>query len=705
MAERHIEEAVDVIAGAATKEVVVSGARRYRNRLMDAFSVAAAQLGQSARVPDPEVERDLSASAAVAAASGLMTSPVDQRGHWWSELSGPVVAGGEDDAVAVLPTEMGALVVTPVTRTRSRFGRRASLPPDAVVLTGDLPVSTRWWDLVRWSIRGRRVSLWALLSVALLGGLTGLLLPIATGLLFATAVPAGNVPMTIGILVAFAIGSVGGALLLIARNIIVIKLRDVSDAHLSPGIMAHLLRLPATFFRQMSSGEILNRALPVESARELVDDGIPSVILTSAFSMVNLVFLFYVDVMLGLVMLLVIAVFVALTVMFQVRARRSLQVTLEARSASDAMVVSLAAAIVPIRVSGAEDRALAQWARLQGRALTAFGRRMREIDRAQPLFTLAPILVMALLVISVVLLVGPKFGSGAFMAAYAAIIQLTVAMNLLAQNLVRLWELGPVLSRMTPITTSPVERPVVRRPPGALQGHIQLTDVVFGYDAERPPLLDGLNIDIASGEFVAIVGPSGGGKSTVLRLILGFENPWSGVVSYGGKDLADLDVAAVRRQIGTVLQTSRPFGGTFRECICGPLQVEEATLWRVIAETGLEQDIERIGLDTPIGIAGSGISGGQRQRLMIARALVSQPRVILLDEATSALDNLTQEIVMASILSRDVTRIAIAHRLTTVERADRILVVSGGRIVEEGPPAELLHSGGHFTRLAARQEF
>jgi ATP-binding cassette subfamily C protein len=232
-----------------------------------------------------------------------------------------------------------------------------------------------------------------------------------------------------------------------------------------------------------------------------------------------------------------------------------------------------------------------------------------------------------------------------------------------------------------------------------------MTNVVFGYDLERPPLLDGLTLTVEAGEFVAIVGPSGSGKSSVMRLILGFENPWSGVVAYDGKDLAELDVTAVRRQMGTVLQASVPFGTTYRECICGPLQLDDDSLWKVIAESGLEQEVRARGLDAPLGKRGGAISGGQRQRLMIARALAGDPRIILLDEATSALDNVTQDIVMRSILGRPVTRIAIAHRLTTVERADRILVVSGGRIEEEGTPAELRASGGHFARLAARQEY
>jgi len=230
--------------------------------------------------------------------------------------------------------------------------------------------------------------------------------------------------------------------------------------------------------------------------------------------------------------------------------------------------------------------------------------------------------------------------------------------------------------------------------------------VVFGYDAAAPPLLDGLTLSIRPGEFVAIVGGSGSGKTTLMRLMLGFEDPWSGVVAYDGQDLAGLDVTAIRRQMGTVLQSSVPFGGTFRECICGPLQIPDEELWQVLEQSGLADDIraQPLGLDAPLVVGGGSISGGQRQRLMIARALAGGPRMILLDEATSALDNVTQEIVMSTILGMDVTRIAIAHRLSTVERADRVIVMQAGRIVEQGTPAELMTHGGHFAKLAARQE-
>lgn len=706
MAEQRdvsLEDAIDMMAAAGTPDERVARAQRFPTPLLDAFSVALSAINDEARAPDSRVERDLAPVDAIAAASGVMTSPAPDVERWWDSLPGPAVTSEGDAAAAILPRGASAVAVAGGTRARTRF-RGTQEEGDTVVITGPLPRDASWRGLVWWSVRRRRSQVAALLGLSLLGGLVGLIVPLATTALFAYAVPSGSATLAVGILVAFALGSVGGALLVVARNIVGIRLRDASDARLSPGIMAHLLRLPMPFFKRMPAGEILNRTLTVETARETVDDGAVALTLTSAFGAVNLIFLLAVDLALGITMSIAIGIMILAVALIQRRARRLLQRLLEERSASDANLMSLVEAIVPIRVSGAESRALARWSRLAAPAVTTLARRMSAAHGLQPVLVAAPIVMNAILVLAVIAR-GGTFAAAAFMGAYVAVVQLTISMGLLTQNLWLLSELGPTLERMVPITSATVERPGQGRAPGPLEGRIQLTDVVFGYDPEQPPLLDGVSLTVEPGEFVAVVGPSGSGKSTVMRLILGFETPWSGVVSYDGQDLADLDVTAVRRQMGTVLQASVPFGATYRECICGPLQIDDDRLWQVIVESGLEREVRARGLDAPIGDRGGAISGGQRQRLMIARALVSEPRVILLDEATSALDNVTQDIVMRSILGRPVTRIAIAHRLTTVQRADRIVVVSGGSIVEEGPPAELLASGGHFARLAARQEF
>jgi len=701
--DASLDDAIIAMAAAGTPFGRIASAHRFPSPLLDAYSVALTSMNEVVRAPDPRVERQLSPLDAISAASGVLTAPAPTQERWWDSLPGPAVTDAGDSAEAILPHGSGAEAISGGTRVRSRF-RGAKANADTVIITGSLPSNASWLALIRWSLRGRGKQIGVLLLLSLVGGSLALILPLATSALFAVAVPMGDANLAAGIMVTLALAGVGGALLLVARNFLIIRVRNSSDTRLAPGVMAHLLRQPMTFFRRMSPGEILDRTLSVDMARVHVNDGTIGTVINTSFALVNLLFLFAIDAVLGLVIALAIGITMLLMSLIQRRIKRLTTLMMAERSDLNSNTMSLIEAIVPIRVGGAESRALARWTQTAAPALSTVSELEAESSARFTILAAAPLVMNTVLVLAVASQRG-AFTAAAFMGAFVAVAQLTIAMTQLTQSLYLISELKPALERMVPITSSVVERPGPARAPGALDGRIQMTNVVFGYDLERPPLLDGLTLTVEAGEFVAIVGPSGSGKSSVMRLILGFENPWSGVVAYDGKDLAELDVTAVRRQMGTVLQASVPFGTTYRECICGPLQLDDDSLWKVIAESGLEREVQARGLDAPLGKRGGAISGGQRQRLMIARALAGDPRIILLDEATSALDNVTQDIVMRSILGRPVTRIAIAHRLTTVERADRILVVSGGRIEEEGTPAELRASGGHFARLAARQEY
>ena len=210
---------------------------------------------------------------------------------------------------------------------------------------------------------------------------------------------------------------------------------------------------------------------------------------------------------------------------------------------------------------------------------------------------------------------------------------------------------------------------------------------------------------INAGEFVAIVGPSGCGKSTLFRLLLGFEQPEAGSIFYDAQDLKGLDLNSVRRQIGVVLQNSTLFRGDVFANIIGskPLTLDDA--WEAARLAGLDNDLRQMpmGMHTVITDGGGGLSGGQRQRLMIARAIVSKPRILLFDEATSALDNNTQAIVSRSLEGLKATRIVIAHRLSTVQNADRIYVFDEGNVVQSGTFTELIQQDGLFAALAKRQ--
>lgn len=455
------DAAVDTIAAAATPDERVARAPRFPSPLLDAYALALATIDSEVRAPDPCVERQLSPLDAIAAASGVMVMPPPHEASWWRSLPGPAVTVTGETATAILPRGSGAAAVAGGTRARTRF-RGAEGAGGTVVVTGPLPPGASWRALIRWSVGGRRSQVVTLILLSLVAGAIGLFLPVATSALFGAAVPSGDTGLAAGILAAFALGSVGGALLIVARNIMLVRLRGSSDSRLAPGVMAHLLRLPLSFFRRMPTGEILNRTMSVETARETVDDGVLALVLTSAFGLVNLAYLLAIDVVLGIAMCLTIGIVMALVALLQLRARRDLQQLLEDRSAYESNLMAVADAIVPIRVSGAESRALAHWALLAAPALTTLRRRLRAMAAPQPVLMAGPILMNAVVVLAVTTDQG-AFTAAAFMGAYVAVAQLTVAMGLLAQNLSILVELGPTLARMVPITSEALERPALAR--------------------------------------------------------------------------------------------------------------------------------------------------------------------------------------------------------------------------------------------------
>jgi ATP-binding cassette subfamily C protein len=263
----------------------------------------------------------------------------------------------------------------------------------------------------------------------------------------------------------------------------------------------------------------------------------------------------------------------------------------------------------------------------------------------------------------------------------------------------------PLLERAKPILETAPEIDANKTDPGELSGRIELNHLFFRYREEMPLVIKDVSLSILPGQFVAFVGASGSGKSTIFRLLLGFEKPESGAIYYDGQDLSGLDLQSVRRQLGVVLQNGRVLTGDIFTNIVGsaPLTFDDA--WEAARRCGFDRDIEQMpmGMHTIVSEGGGGLSGGQRQRLMIARAIVGKPRILLFDEATSALDNQTQAIVSRSLENLNATRVVIAHRLSTVINADRIFVMQKGQIVENGTYAELLKQEGAFAALAKRQ--
>lgn len=705
---RVLDAAADSIASAgSTSAATDAAAANFDDPLADAYSIAAAATGKALHLPDPREHHRLSPGDALAASSGLLTAPRDLEGQWWRSSPDPLILESEGQITVSVPARAGSVLVTAVTRLRRRAKRSTcrELPTTAVAVIPDVPSKTDWLSLVRWSLRRRSGSLWLILLLSAITGAAAFLLPGATAVIFGQSLPAGDLSRTTAVIAAFLIGTIGAGIVMLGRNLLIVQARDDMDRGLSESIAAHAMRLAPTFFRRRTTGDVLDRILSVEQARAQVDDSIVGLVLAGLFGTSNLIILFFIAVPAAIAVTATVVLVIGFSLWLQLRAQASLVQLLEERSQADASLMGLTQAIVPIRVSGAEDRALAHWAGLQSRALASFTKRMRFINASDPIDMVAPAIISAVLVAAMAGISGPS-AAATFMAAYAAAIQLSVAVVMLTQNLVVLSGAGAVLARAGELAAERPEGQPSDVPARPLAGAVELADVDFSYDPEQALLLDRFSLRVEPGEFVAIVGSSGSGKTTVLRLLLGFENPIKGSVTYDGIDLADLDVPSVRRQIGTVLQSARPFGKTIRDCVAGPRLLDDAEIWKLLTMSGLEADVRALdgGLDAKVGAGGGTLSGGQSQRLMIARALAGEPQLLLLDEATSALDNVTQRIVVETLLERPVTRIVVAHRLSTVQRADRVIVMERGRIVEQGPPNELAAAGGSFAALAKRQE-
>jgi ATP-binding cassette subfamily C protein len=506
-------------------------------------------------------------------------------------------------------------------------------------------------------------------------------------------------------LAGLAAGLFAAACLQVVQGLALLRLEGRADAALGAAVMDRLLRLPAGFFRGFSAGDLGQRALAVSTLRQLLGGVIAGTLIpaVTAVSAVGLIALVDPRVAPGALALMAIPVGAALLTAY--RQLRDVRGQARRQGELAGLLLELLGGLAKLRVAAAERGAFTRWAAgfagLRRHALAA-----REAHgRLATLLAALPMAALAALIAGLGALGGPEPSPAVFLTLVAALTQGLAAAIVLGESALLLTAAAPLAERLEVILQAPPEVAGEAGDPGELSGAIELAHVSFRYEGQAQPVLQDVSLRIAPGEFVAFVGPSGSGKSTLLRLLLGFERPERGAVHYDGRNLAALDVTAVRRQLGVVLQAGRLMPGSLLENIRGGglLTLDEA--WAAARHAGLEDDIRALpmGMHTVIGEGSSTLSGGQRQRLLIARALARQPRILFLDEATSALDNRTQAVVSRSLEQLQCTRLVIAHRLSTVVNADRIHVLAEGRIVQTGTYEELAAQEGLFRELVRRQ--
>ncbi|MFF7356837.1 NHLP bacteriocin export ABC transporter permease/ATPase subunit [Streptomyces filipinensis] len=661
-----------------------------------------AQSGTESERLDP-VER-------VALASRVRTRAVRLQGRWWRENVGPLVGHRalSGAPVALLWRRGGYVAVHPGTgrETPVEKANAEEFEPRAVMFYRPLPDrGLTPFGLLRFSLRGTRGDLSALLLAGLVTVAIGALVPVATGKVLGEYVPTAQTGLIVQVCLAVMVSGVVAAAFTLLENLSILRLEGRIEAALQPAVWDRLLRLPTRFFTQRSTGELASAAMGISAIRRLLAGVGPVVAQSVTVGAMNLGLLFWYSpsmAMAAIGMLVVIAaVFLGLG-LWQVRWQRRLVVL---GNKLNNQAFQTLRGLPKLRVAAAENYAYAAWARE-----FAHSRELQQkVGRIKNLTTvLGGIYLPVCTLLMFMLLAGPAKGAMSaadFLTFNTSVTMVLTSVTQLTGSFVSAVAALPLFEEIKPVFEATPEVRTSSTRPGPLSGAIETRRLSFRYADDGPLVLDDVSFAIRPGEFVAVVGPSGCGKSTLLRLLIGFDKPVSGSVLYDGQDLAALDQSAVRRQCGVVLQHAQPFTGSILDVICGtePYTPEEAMAAAELA--GLAEDIKRMPMGLHTIVAGNGaISGGQRQRLMIAQALIRRPRILFFDEATSALDNDTQRIVIDSTRKLNATRVVIAHRLSTVLDADRVIVMEDGKVVQQGTPAELLaDTTGRLHELVRRQ--
>ncbi|MEM7356745.1 MAG: NHLP bacteriocin export ABC transporter permease/ATPase subunit, partial [Acidobacteriota bacterium] len=695
--------------------------RRELDAMVSPLVAACRRIGSAlgvkieAPIEGPAADRSIASQVEeIASLSRLRTRQVVLRHGWWRQESGPMLAFRRDDGapVALLSGRRGRVPMwTPGTAKLVSVdeGTAAGIDPVAYSFYRTLPDrSLGAIDLLRFSAAVCRRDLLAALVFGAAVALVAMLVPIATGLIIDVSIPTNQPVQLVSIAACLAVAAFAGFGFKVCENIAVLRVKGNVKRALEPAMLDRLLRMPSDFFRRYSPGDLAYRTMTIALIQSQLTGEVLSTLLAGLFSLLNFAIMFYLQPVAAAVALVVLLVLLAGSVWAVYRQQSGLASTQQLRGRLGSLALQMVTGIRRIRLAGAEGRFFVRW----GHQFMELREAFFDAYRVRVAFTTMSsgyqILAFAAVFAALAWMSGgspESLTTGRTLAFLAAFALAMTGFAQMSRTLVELAELVPMYRRVQPLLAHRPVGEAQRAHPGRLSGRIEVNEVFFRYGAGTALVLRGASLQVEPGESIAIVGSSGCGKSTLLRLILGFERPTAGSIYFDGKDLASLDPRQVRRQVGVVLQQDKLMEATIYDNIRGASDISLEEAWQAARMAGIAGEIDAmpLGMHTVISAEGADLSGGQAQRLLIARALAGRPRILILDEATSALDNKAQAKVVASLERLRVTRIAVAHRLSTVQQADRIFVLDGGRVVESGRFDELMAAEGLFADLVRRQ--
>ena len=642
--------------------------------------------------------------------AGIMRRTVKLSGDWYQDAIGAMLGTKKDGSIiALLPGGMHGYYYREYSTGKiKKINRKNAEEIDEEAICFYQPFSLtklKIPDLLRYLFRQLHTKDYMMILAAT-GVLTalGLVTPKISHYLYGKVLVYGSRPLLMAVVLTLFCVTLAGSFITVIKGILNTNISTKMNLAVESAVMMRVLSLPVDFFKRFSSGELANRIGYMNRLCSMIFDAVFSTGLTAVFSLVYIgqVLKFAPTLVVpSIVITLVTICFLLLTSVVQMRITER---QMNEAGKESGMVYALINGVAKIKNAGAEKRAFAKWSRQYVNAA--------EYLYKPPMFLkLNGTIITAISLVGTIVIYYTAIHSGITMADYMAFNSaygmVSGAFASLAGIVITVSRIQPILKMVTPILETEPEIDTKRQVVTRLRGSIELNNVSFRYQKTMPNVLDNLSLKIRPGQYVAIVGKTGCGKSTLIRILLGFEKPQKGAVYYDGKDINSMDVKSLRQKIGVVMQNGKLFQGDIYSniTISAPqLTLEQA--WEAAEMAGMADDIRQMpmGMHTIISEGHGGISGGQRQRLLIARAIAPKPRILMFDEATSALDNITQKQVSESLERLKCTRIVIAHRLSTIRHCDRIVVLDQGKIVEDGTYEELLERKGHFAELVERQQ-
>lgn len=565
------------------------------------------------------------------------------------------------------------------------------------------PEKLKFRDLLPFAFMGLKSDFFIVFTIGIVGGLISLAQPYVTGIIFNTIIPSADFFRLYQICVILITAAITSCIFSLGYSLVILRITTFSDYHLQSAVIGRLLKLPTTFFKQFSTGDLTQRVMGIETIRNILSGNVTHALFAVLFAVPNLILIFYYSWRLSLIAIVFLILYFAILAGLSFINCKNLKMQFQISGELSGFVLQVLNGINKIRHSISENRVFIKWAPKFSEEIRWNIRSMKNQSLILMVNSIYPVLITCFFFYFVggqwkgCLDVGEYLSfNSAFTAFMGAIIGFTGIISSLVS-------LVPIYRRLSPILETLPESDINLKSPEDIDGSVELSHITYRYSKESPLVLRDMNIVVAPGDFVAIVGPSGAGKSTIIRLLLGFEKPEGGSIFYSGQNISTINSRDLRKQIGVVLQSGSLIPGSIYENIVGVSELSLDDAWEAASMAGCERDIHDMPMGMHTVVGNNTLSGGQRQRILIARALANRPKLIIFDEATSALDNETQAHVSESLRKLNITRIVVAHRLSTIEHADKIYVINKGVVEQQGTFKELINKPGLFELLAKRQ--